>query len=170
MDTIIAVTFEDPGAAYPALTKLDELDGQRQIALTEAGVVERTLGGQLLVRDEVSGRRQNGAKTLTGEGAGLLLGVLGGPVGVLLGGTVGGLVGAAFDLSPRDEDDGLLAAYARHVAAGTTAVLAALDEPLPQIVDAAMVQLGGSVRRSPAAEVAAELRAPHASTGSGGSR
>src|SRR4051794_4695203 len=44
-----------PGAAYPALTKLDD---QHQIALTEGAAVGSISGRRLLVRDEVSAIRR----------------------------------------------------------------------------------------------------------------
>ena len=90
---------------------------------------------------------------------GLLAGIIGGPIGVLIGGTAGTLIGAAFDLSPRDEDDGLLARYSRHIGSGQVAVLAHLDEPAEEIVDAAMSSLRGTVLREPVAEVKRALSA-----------
>src|SRR5271165_756186 len=167
MDTVIAVSFDDQHAAYGALTRLKELDEQGQIEVIEAGVVERDGQGQLLVKDEVKEHEAAGHKTAEGGVIGLLTGgLLAGPVCLLLGGTVGTLVGAAVDLSPRDEDEGLLAQYARHIGNGQTAVLAHVEEPDDEVVDSAMATLGGSVLREPAGDVKAELMAGEGATGS----
>ena len=157
MDNLLAISFDDQPAPYEALTRLKELDEQGQIGVIEGAVVERDGQGRLLISDEVKEHDTPGRKTVSGGVIGLLVGIIGGPVGVLIGGTVGSLVGAAFDLSPRDEAHGLLAQYSRHIAVGKTAVLAHLDEPDDEIVDAAMSALGGAVLRQPIADVRAEI-------------
>jgi uncharacterized membrane protein len=46
MDSIIAVSFGNDSKAYDGLTKLKELDGQRQIDLAAAAVVVRREDGR----------------------------------------------------------------------------------------------------------------------------
>ncbi len=153
MDNLLAISFPDPRAPYEALTQLEELDDQGQISVIEGCVVERNAQGQLLITDDLKEHDTPGRKTAKGAGIGLLAGIIGGPVGVLLGGTVGSLIGAAFDLSPRDEDEGLLGSFSQHIASGQVAILAHLQEPTEEIVDAAMSPLQGTVLREPIADV-----------------
>lgn len=153
MDNLVAISFEDRRAPYDALTRLEELDEQGQISVIEGCVIERNDQGQLLITDELHEHDRPGGETLEGTGIGLLAGIIGGPIGVLIGGTVGSLVGAAFDLSPRDEDDGLLARYSQHIGRGQVAVLAHLQEPADEIVDVAMSSLRGTVLRETVADV-----------------
>ena len=158
MDDIVAVTFEHPDHAYIGLTRLKELDDQGQIALLEAGVIERDAQRRLLVKDTVDDHDRPVRDTLEGGAEGLLIGALGGPIGLLVGVMAGGILGAAADLSPKDEADGVLATYARHIGNGQTAVLAHVQEPNGEIVDAAMSALGGSVLRDATSDVSAELK------------
>jgi len=90
---------------------------------------------------------------------GLLLGILGGPVGVLIGGSTGLLVGSLFDLDEADQVETTLGELSKSVAPDATAVLAVVTEPSPEIVDAAMAALGGDVLRRSVDEVEAEVAA-----------
>ena len=90
---------------------------------------------------------------------GLLLGVLGGPVGVLVGGAYGLLVGSMFDLYDVAESDSALGQISTSARFGHTALLAVVDERSPEVVDAAMSEVGGTVVRRSVADVEAEIAA-----------
>jgi len=154
---VIAVAFGEDVNAYAALTKLKELDAQGQISVSEAVVVERAADGAMTVKDRVDSPQLVG--TAGGGLTGLLIGVLGGPIGVLLGGTYGMLVGSLFDLDEADQVETTLGEIAKSVHPGHTAVLAVVDEPSADIADAAMAALGGTVTRRSVADVEAELAA-----------
>ena len=74
-----------------------------------------------------------------------------------MGGTYGMLLGSLVDLSAEEEEESVLAAMARAIQPGTTALIAEVTEPTPEVVDAMMGRLGGQVLRRPVAEVEAEL-------------
>src|SRR6185503_6710822 len=93
---VIAVAFDADVNAYAALTKLKELDAQDQIEVHEAVVAQRATDGTLTVKDQVGSPELLG--TAGGGLTGLLVGILGGPVGVLIGGSTGLLVGSLLDL------------------------------------------------------------------------
>jgi uncharacterized membrane protein len=154
---VLAVSFDEDLNAYAALTKLKELDGQGQVALDEAAVIERGRDGTITVKDRVESPQLVG--TAGGGLTGLLVGVLGGPLGVLLGGSTGMLIGSLFDLDEADQIDTALGEIAKSVEAGHTAVIAVVTEPSAEIVDAAMRVFGGSVTRRGVADVEAELAA-----------
>jgi uncharacterized membrane protein len=65
---------------------------QGQIKITGASVVTRDLNGPVDVKSEVGDDPYTG--TATGGVIGLLVGIIGGPLGVLLGGATGILVGS----------------------------------------------------------------------------
>lgn len=160
METIIVVSFEDANRAYDAVTKLKELDQQRQISLYEGRVVERGANEQLIVKDSIQGDDDNvGMATASGGLIGLMVGVLAGPVGMLLGGSLGLMTGAVIGLDTDERDDSVLSSFNRHIKPAETAVLAHLDEQSYEVVDNAMRHLGGTVTRSLASEVEAELAA-----------
>jgi uncharacterized membrane protein len=155
--SVIAVSFDDDGNAYKALTLLEELASQRRIDVQEAVVVARGDDGQVVTKDSVESSTP--PATATGGTLGLLIGIIGGPLGVLVGGTYGLFVGSLFDISDADAADSALGSISSSVKVGHTALLAVVDEPNTEIVDAAMSDLGGTVARRAMAEVEAEIAA-----------
>jgi uncharacterized membrane protein len=152
---MLAVSFEDDRNAYNALTSLEELDTQGRVHVREAVVAFRGEDGQVVAKDRVG---ESTLPATTGGGLlGLLIGVVGGPLGVLIGGAYGLFVGSLIDLYDIDEADSALAAISTSVGLGRTALLAVVDEQSPEVVESAMSTLGGTVVRRPAAEVEAEI-------------
>src|SRR5690349_418269 len=109
-DNVLVVTFgEDPKNdtnAYQALTDLKQLDSQGQINITGAAVITRDLDGRVEVKSEVGDNPYAG--TASGGVIGLLVGILGGPLGVLIGGTTGVLVGSLFDMDEAETTESVL--------------------------------------------------------------
>ena len=157
MENILAITFDESKDAYEGLTKLKELDEQEQVGLSGAAVVERKDDGTIDVKDEVGDVGWEG--TATGGVIGLLIGIIGGPLGILLGGATGVLYGSLFDLADSDETESVLTDVARLVKVGQLTLLAQVTEQNPEIVDVAVERLGGTVVRQPLDEVEAEIAA-----------
>jgi uncharacterized membrane protein len=157
MENVIAVSFGEDSKAYEALTKLKELDGQRQVDLSAAAVVVRREDGQIDTKDIVGDESLSG--TATGGLVGLIIGILGGPFGVLLGGATGVLIGSLFDVYDDEETDSVLTEFGRSVEVGRTSLLAQVDEQTPDVLDAAMGEFGGSVLRRSSDDVEAEIAA-----------
>ena len=80
---VAVVTFEQDSEAYEALSSLKELDSQGKVELRAAAVVIRADDGKVIIKDEVG--ETYGVATATGGIIGLLIGVIGGPLGVLIG-------------------------------------------------------------------------------------
>jgi uncharacterized membrane protein len=154
---VIAVSFAHGANAYEALTRLKELDSQGQIHVSEAAVVVRDESGQVQDRDQVGG--DSWAGTASGGLVGLLVGILGGPLGVLVGGATGLLVGSLFDLDDDDETESVLSEISKSIQVGSPALLAEVTEPSADVIDAAMAELGGTVLRRPVDDVEAEMAA-----------
>ena len=157
MENVLAVTFGEDSKAYEALTSLKELDGQGQLKLAAAAVVARAEDGSVETKDSVGDTGLEG--TATGGIIGLVIGILGGPLGVLIGGATGLLIGSLYDMDDADETESALSDISRSVRAGHTAVVAQADEQSSEVVDAAMAQLGGTVVRRTADDVQAEIAA-----------
>src|SRR5829696_8569941 len=154
---VIAVTFEHDADAYGALTRLKELDAQGQLEIQEAVVVQRGSDGALAVKDRIGTDELAG--TAGGGLVGLLVGILGGPVGVLLGGSTGLMIGSLFDLDDAERIESTLGRISQSVQTERNAVLAVVTEPSPEIIDAAMATFGGTVIRRGGYEVEAEAAA-----------
>jgi uncharacterized membrane protein len=154
---VIAVTFKEDPSAYEALTKLKELESQRQIGMRGAAVVARDETGQVLVKDQVADESFEG--TATGGLVGLLIGILGGPFGFLIGGATGLLVGSLFDENDADETESVLAEISKSIEVGRDTLLAEVSEQTTEVIDTAMTALGGTVLRRDAGDVEAEIAA-----------
>src|SRR4051812_12579321 len=103
MDNVVAVNFDDDSRAYAALTSLKQLDEQGQLKLRGAAVVLRNEDGRIETKEEIGGPDYAG--TATGGVVGLIIGVLGGPLGVLIGGYSGILIGSLFDMGEVDDKE-----------------------------------------------------------------
>jgi uncharacterized membrane protein len=155
--SVIAVSFEDDSNAYHALTRLKELDTQQRVGVQEAAVVVREEDGHIVEKDSIGSQFIAG---MAGGGLiGLLLGIIGGPLGMLIGGTGGLMIGSMIDIDEMEETDSSLAAISSSVPAGGTALLAVVSEQSTEVVDSAMAGVGGTVFRRPVAEVEAEISA-----------
>ena len=156
-ENVIAVTFKDGSSAYEAMTQLKELDSQRQIQLEGAAVVVRDEAGHVEVKDEVGDESFEGT---VGLGlVGLIIGILGGPLGVLIGGATGVLIGSLFDLDDVDQTESALSDLAKSVTVGQTSLLAEVAEQGTEVIDSAMERLGGEVHRRTRDDVKAEIAA-----------
>ena len=156
MKNVVVVKFSEPSKAYQALSLLKEGDASGRIRLESAAVVERTPDG--VVRIPESADNVGFVGTASGSLIGMLVGVLGGPVGILLGWGAGALMGGTFDVDRAVASDEALSVLARAIPAGSTALIASVDEPAVEVVDGEMKNLDGEVTRQPVADVERELR------------
>jgi len=156
-DNVVVVGFSQDDRAYEALTTLKELASQGQIGLDEAAVLVRGEDGHIDVKDQIADPEFVG--TASGGLVGLLIGILGGPLGILLGGATGLAVGSLFDLSDAEDSDSVLSEVSKTVKVGRTSLLATVVEQSPEVVDAAMARLSGTVVRRSVADVEAEIAA-----------
>jgi uncharacterized membrane protein len=160
-DNVLVVTFgEDPENdknAYQALTDLKQLDSQGQIKIAGGAVVTRDLDGRVDAKSEIGNDPYTG--TAAGGMIGLLLGIIGGPLGVLLGGATGVLVGSLFDIDDVETTESVLSDISKQVRPTRTAVLAQVTEQSPEVIDTAMARLGGEVMRRPVVDVEQEIAA-----------
>ena len=154
---VIAVSFDDDANAYNALTVLKELDSQRRVGVQHAVVVIRDEDGQLIEKDAIESMFLQ--STAGGTLVGLLIGIIGGPLGVLIGGTTGLLVGSMFDLYDIDETESALGAISGSLKVGRTGLLAVVTEQSPEVIDVAMSNVGGTVLRRSVDDVEAEIAA-----------
>jgi uncharacterized membrane protein len=157
MENVVVVRFAEPSKAYQALSVLKECDAAGRIGLESAAVVERTATGELRVPESADNVGLVG--TASGSLIGMLLGVLGGPVGLLLGWGTGALMGGAFDLDRAETSDEALGVLGRAIPPESTAVMASVEEPTVELIDGEMARLGGEVTRRPVADVIDELEA-----------
>src|SRR6476620_11820869 len=156
-ENVVVVRFTEPSKAYQALSVLEERAAEGRIGLESAAVVERTAAGDLRIPESADNVGLVG--TASGSLIGMLVGVLGGPVGVLLGWGAGAALGGAFDVDRAVTSDEALTVLGRAIPPGSMALIASVEEPAVEVIDAEMSMLGGEVTRRPVAEVMSELEA-----------
>jgi uncharacterized membrane protein len=154
-ENVVVVRFTEPSKAYQALSVLKECDAEGRIGLQSAAVVERTPTGELHIPEDADNVGPIG--TASGSLIGMLIGVLGGPVGILLGWGAGAVMGGAFDVDRAVTSDEALTVLGRAIPPESTAVIASVEEPAVEVIDGEMNKLGGEVTRRPVAEVMSEL-------------
>lgn len=154
---VIAVSFEDRSNAYEALSELKGAALEGRVDVLSATIVTRDEYGRLSSPE--GGDVVAGAATVSGSLIGLMIGVIGGPIGMLFGWTGGLLVGGAFDIRRADRTDSVLGEISRAIPLGGTAVVAEVDEYAFEVVDTLMLELGGTVYRRPTELVLAEIEA-----------
>ena len=154
---VVVIGFTEPSKAYQALSVLKACDADGRIGLESAAVVERTAEGTLNVPESADNDELVGMAS--GSLVGTLIGVLGGPVGMLLGWGAGAMMGGAFDLDRAVTSDEALTVLGTAIPAGSTAVIANIEEPAVEVIDGEMAKLGGEVTRRPVGDVMAELDA-----------
>lgn len=153
----LAVSFDDDRNAYKGLKLLKQLDTQARVVVQEAVVVVRGDDGAVVEKDRVESTFM--PATAGGGLIGLLIGIIGGPLGILIGGAGGLYAGALFDIHDAAEIESALAGISSSVRVGHTALLAVVTEQGPEVVDAAMSGLGGTVQRRSVSDVEAEVAA-----------
>jgi len=156
-ENVIAVSFSNNANAYEAFSRLKELDAKGDVRVQGAAVVMRGDDGNIVTKDEFGHEAVEG--TVTGGLVGLVIGVLGGPLGILVGGATGLLVGSLFDDDDTDETDSALAEISKAIRVGQTGLLADVSEETPVAIDAVMANLGGTVVRRSAGDVQDEVAA-----------
>jgi uncharacterized membrane protein len=155
----VVVRCTEQAKAEEALGVLKQLDKDDRIGLESAAVVRRTASAELEMLDEFENIGPVGMAG--GSLIGMLVGVLGGPVGVLIGWGAGAAVGGMFDIDRSDESDEALAVLGRAIPPESTAVIASVEEPVTEVIDTEMEMLGGEVTRRSVVDVVAELGTAH---------
>ena len=154
-DKVAVVTFSDDTKAFEALATVKQLDDQKKIELVGAAVVTRDQDGRVEVQDSAGDDAPVG--TASGGLIGLVIGILGGPLGVLIGGATGVLLGSLYDLDDADTTESALSEVSKTVKVGHNTLLAQVVEESPDVLDKAMADLGGTVVRRPVYEIEDEI-------------
>ena len=157
LENVVVIRFTEPSKAYQALSVLKDADAEGRIGLESAAVVERTAAGELRIPE--SDDNVGPVGTASGSLIGMLVGVLGGPVGVLLGWGAGAMMGGAFDVDRAVTSDEALTVLGQAIPTGSTAVIASVEESAVEVVDGEMKKLDGEVTRRSVNEVMGELEA-----------
>lgn len=155
-ENVIVVQFPESSKCYEFFSFLRNANASGSLKLHEAVVIEHEQSGQYQVKD---GHVHMGDAVSTGTLLGALVGLLGGPLGMLFGASVGTLLGASSEVDRAVYAQSVVAQVSQSVPRGSTAVIATLDEPSEDVVNAEVNRLGGAVLRWSAEDVQNEIAA-----------
>jgi uncharacterized membrane protein len=144
MERMLVVVFNDENTAYKAARVLHDLDEAAEIALDTDAVVTKDRDGAVTV---VNARVADPEGTMGGAAIGAMVGLLGGPVGLAIGATGGFVLGAITDKTRARVDQDFVRDVTNALGRGKTALVAEIDEDVPDAVDERMKALGASVIR-----------------------
>ncbi|HKC37115.1 MAG TPA: DUF1269 domain-containing protein [Chitinophagaceae bacterium] len=145
MTNVIVVSFQEETKAMEALHKLNELESLGDISVYEKIMIRKKANGESEILKEDS---SEGWRILTGMGVGSLLGMLGGPIGFVVGLYTGTAVGAIADASHYDFAEDFIARVENKLQAGTTSIIAEVDEDSNVFIDTYLKPLGAVITRS----------------------
>jgi hypothetical protein len=159
-DTVVTLRFTDLGRARRALHELERLDRERRLHVRGATLVQRS--GEGGIDAPPAARDEEGHYLPPGGSVGMLLDVLGGPLGVLSARPTEGFREHPGP-SPREEERELaLEEISRSLEPGVTLVIAEIADPDPEVLESTLAALGGTATRRAARDVYAEVRAAEA--------
>lgn len=156
---VIIMNFETDSQAYEAFSKAKKLHMTRQFKGEQMAVIHHTSDGQhnFEIEDFIDFTGNN--KSATGGLIGMLVGLLGGPVGILLGWFTGGVIGASRDAKEIQTAEGVFAFLVDKIQEGHTGLLLIAEEddnrPLNQLI---MTELGGEITRLNYEEVEEDIK------------
>ena len=145
MHRMLVVIFNGKTAAYEGKRRLLQLDADHRIRLNAYALIEKRADGNVAVREEDAWPRA----LLIGTAVGSLIGMLRGPIGVLAGAMAGFAPGGIVDLAAVKLGEDFVDEISRHLAPGSFAVVAEIQEGDTNPVDTCMEAIGGTpFRRS----------------------
>jgi len=146
--------------AYKALSVLRGAAAEGRITIAAAVIGERGADGSLRLAEGEDA--VIGSATVGGGLIGMAVGILGGPLGMLLGWGAGSLIGGFADADRVDLSETAIGELSGRLPAGTTAILAEVEEYATEVLDGVVSPLGGQVLRLEADQVLGELEAAEA--------
>ena len=156
----VIVGFEESANAYKALSVLRGAAAEGRITIAAAVIGERGADGSLRLAEGEDA--VIGSATVGGGLIGMAVGILGGPLGMLLGWGAGSLIGGFADADRVDLSETAIGELSGRLPAGTTAILAEVEEYATEVLDGVVSPLGGQVLRLEADQVLGELEAAEA--------
>jgi hypothetical protein len=156
-DTIVTVRFTDLGAARRALRMLKLLDSEGQLRVRAAALVERSAQGRICCPSGADGDED--VFLPQGGVVGTLVDGLSSPMNGVFARPAEGFRAHGAPWTHAGERELALEEISRNLEPGVTLVIAEIEDPDPDVLDAALDALGGIATRRDAEAFSAELDA-----------
>ncbi|HET9834127.1 MAG TPA: DUF1269 domain-containing protein [Vicinamibacterales bacterium] len=136
--------FDTPDSAYHGSRALADLNEANEIAVDRAVIVSKDSSGAATLAKTHFAMPEG---TMGATVAGTLIGTFGGPAGAAVGATAGFLLGSMSDWFRSRISSDFVADVTNRLEPGTAALVAQINEDVPDAVDLRMTELGGVVWR-----------------------
>ena len=151
MEKLIAVVFDDQTKAFAGFEVLRQLDGDGEISVYEAQMIQKEAAGTIRYIDNTN---KLTFPVVGGSTAvGVLIGLLGGPLGAFIGGMAAGLISSIADAEHGGVTDEFVEDVNTAMTPGKFAVIADVSEDWATPLDLQMEKIGGVVFRRIRTEV-----------------
>lgn len=158
-ERVIIMNFEENAQAYQGFSMIKKAQTAKEVSGEQMAVVTHSASGQhqFTVEDfiDFTGSNQTSKDGLIG----MMIGILGGPLGILLGWFGGSVIGASRDSKEIREAQTVFDFVGKKIDVGETGLILIADEtdnrPLNQII---MMELGGEIARFDLTEVQEEIK------------
>jgi uncharacterized membrane protein len=144
MERMLVVRFDSRDTAYHGSRVLADLNEASEIAVDRAVIVSKDCSGAATVAKTHFAVPEG---TMGATVAGTLIGTLGGPAGAAVGATGGFLLGSMSDWFRSRISSDFVDDVTSALEPGTAALVAQINEDVPDAVDIRMTELGGVVWR-----------------------
>lgn len=159
MENVIITKFDVDSEAFQAFTMLKSDAFSYSCKVSQASLVRRESGSYRIIDQFDNGKYSD--DTLKGGFLGMLIGILGGPIGVLLGGSIGFFAGGSKDSKDADRDRSMIESVIGDTGEDCMFLAVLAEETDPAMYNSKMANYGQTTTRYDANELLSEIKAMH---------
>lgn len=157
MKKVGIVTFKENAQAYEALSQLKQISKSNTLAIKQAALIKKSFDGtNFVVKDQLD--YQSEERVFTGGLIGIIVGILGGPLGILCGWIVGDLAGVSTNYIQNKKLNTIFDRIATTIKNDEIALLIYMEEEDVELLNTMVVdKLHGHIERFDYAKVKEDI-------------
>lgn len=147
MKKVALITFEDQAKTYEALSQIKQISRSNTLEVKQAAVIQKEgEGKKFVIKDSLDYESDN--RVATGGLIGMVVGILGGPLGVLCGWVVGDLAGVGTNYVKNKRTMTIFDSIANKMTNNELGLLIYMDETDSELLNTMIVsKLNGNIER-----------------------
>lgn len=155
---VAVITFEEPAQSYIAYSKIKQIGGADYFKLNQLIIIEKDLTDEkFIIKEKID--REGSNRLFKDSLIGMIIGILGGPIGILFGGIAGELVGVSHNYLDNKKTKTVFDDIGELVKSGKTALLLSFEESDETLLDAVIkTELKGTIIRFDYKQVIEEMK------------
>ncbi len=156
MENVITALFSEENEAYRAFSEIKQGMVSQSCIIAHLGLLKKQ-DGHIVVADAADSGVTTTDDTRFGGMMGMLIGIMGGPLGMLFVMAMGSMIGRIKDIGDAKKGVSLIEQVCTKLQDGDVALIALAQEADEKMFDAKLSPYKVEITRYPAAEVAAEV-------------